>query len=130
MSDLNYLAILVAAVAAFVLSSTWYVVVGYQGPESTAGTEPAQRPPAWMIAAELARSLVVGTVVALAATKMDVTTWTGGLLLGLVAWIGFPFVLLTGSMIWDKVPFRTAAVHAGDWLLKLLMIAVVVSVWN
>jgi hypothetical protein len=42
-------------------------------------------------------------------------------------WLGFPLVLLTGSMIWDRVPTVTALLHAGDWLLKLLVISVIVG---
>jgi hypothetical protein len=36
-------------------------------------------------------------------------------------------VLLTGSVIWEGVPPVTAAVHCGDWLLKLLLVAVVLG---
>jgi hypothetical protein len=50
-------------------------------------------------------------------------------LLGLALWLGFPFVLLTGSMMWEKVPAVTAMLHAGDWLLKLVVISVIVGLW-
>jgi hypothetical protein len=42
-------------------------------------------------------------------------------------WAGFPLVLLTGSVIWEKVHPATAAMHAGDWLIKLLLIAVIIG---
>jgi hypothetical protein len=29
----------------------------------------------------------------------------------------------------EKVPPKLATIHSGDWLLKLLVIAVIVSVW-
>jgi hypothetical protein len=45
-------------------------------------------------------------------------------------WIGFPVVLLAGSVFHENVPFRLAALHAGDWLVKLLVIAVIVGVWH
>ncbi|MGH7316977.1 MAG: DUF1761 domain-containing protein [Candidatus Rokuibacteriota bacterium] len=50
--------------------------------------------------------------------------------LGLGLWIGFPVVLLTGSVVWENVPPKLAAIHSGDWLLKFLVIAVIVSVWR
>ena len=50
-------------------------------------------------------------------------------LLGLVLWASFPMVLLTGSIIWDKLPPVTALVHAGDWLLKLILICVIIGLW-
>ncbi len=39
-------------------------------------------------------------------------------------------MLLAGSVIWENVPWKLAALHAGDWLVKLLVIAVIVSVWH
>jgi hypothetical protein len=49
------------------------------------------------------------------------------ILLGLVLWWGFPLVLLSGSVMWEKVPAPTAVLHAGDWLLKLLVISAIVG---
>jgi len=51
--------------------------------------------------------------------------------LGLVLRLGFPFVLLIGSSIWEDVPWKLAAVRAGDWLLKtLLMTVMLISAWR
>jgi Protein of unknown function (DUF1761) len=47
--------------------------------------------------------------------------------LALMLWVGFPVVLLTGSVAWEKAAPVTAAIHAGDWLLKLLLIAAIVG---
>ena len=69
-------------------------------------------------------------VVAGLASQGGIDDWTGGLLLGLALWIGFPLVLWTGAMIWENTPSRLAAVHGGDWLVKLLVVGVIVSVWQ
>ena len=45
-------------------------------------------------------------------------------------WVGFPVILLLGSVVHEKVPWRLAVLHAGDWLVKLLLIAVIVGVWK
>jgi len=50
--------------------------------------------------------------------------------LGLALWVGFPTVILAGSVFHEKVPPTLAAIHAGDWLLKLLAIAGIVAVWQ
>ena len=132
MGDVNYLAIVVAALVAFVLSSAWYIVFGKQRAEllGVAAAAETSRPPAWMMLVELVRSIVLGAVLAGLAANLDVVDWTGALGLGFVLWVGFPFVLLTGSVIWDHVPWELAAIHAGDWLLKLLVVSVIVSVWR
>lgn len=33
-------------------------------------------------------------------------------------------------MIHENTPVNLAAIHAGDWLVKLLVVAVIVSVWR
>jgi uncharacterized protein DUF1761 len=122
------LGVAVAAVAAFALSSVYYTV-----------TTPIERrvlgdraldrgrPAPWQVAAELLRTVVVAGVFAWIAATADVLTLPGALLLALLTWLGFPVVLLTGSITWEKVPPVTAALHAGDWLLKLLLIGAVLG---
>jgi peptidoglycan/LPS O-acetylase OafA/YrhL len=61
-----------------------------------------EQPPPWKLAVELLRSLVVAAVVAGLAAQGEIDDWTGGLVLGLALWIGFPVVLWTGAMIWER----------------------------
>jgi hypothetical protein len=72
---------------------------------------------------------VVGAVLAGVARTAHLHGIGSTVLLGLALWAGFPLVLLTGSIIWDKVPPVTALLHAGDWLLKLVVISVIVGLW-
>jgi hypothetical protein len=133
MNDLNVLAIVVAAVVVLVLSTVYYTAFGKQLAQlSPAYADAASnaRPPAWQVVVELVRSLVVASVLAGLAEGLDIADWTGGFQLGISLWIGFPVVLWTGAVMWEKVPPRLAAIHAGDWLLKLLVIAVIVSAWD
>ncbi len=81
------------------------------------------------LAAELLRCLVLAAVVAGLAAQGEVEAWGGGALLGLALWVGFPFVLWTGAVLHEGTPVRLAVVHAGDWLLKLLLVAVIASLW-
>lgn len=82
------------------------------------------------MALELAKSLVVASVVAGLVARLGITDPAGALLLGLALWIAFPVVLLVGSVTQEDVPWKLAAIHAGDRLAKLLVIGVVVSVWR
>jgi hypothetical protein len=110
----------------------WYIAFDTRAseadsPDSTADTG---RPPTWKLLVELVRSLVVAIVVAGFANKLGIVDFTDAVQLGLAFWVGFPLVLLVGSVIWENVPRRAAAIHAGDWLVKTLTIAVIVSVWQ
>ncbi len=99
-------------------------------PEVSEAAAAGEQPPPWKLAVELLRGLILATVLAGLAAQGDIDDWTGGLALGLALWIGFPFVLWTGAVVHEKTPVKLAAIHAGDWLIKLLVIAVVVGVWN
>ena len=115
------LAVAAATLAAFLISSVWYSVFGGDSDEST---------PPWKIAVELLRCLTLALVLAGLASQADVDTLAGGLALGLVLWVGFPLVLWVGAMVWERTPWRMAAIHGGDWLVKLLALTAIVSVWN
>jgi hypothetical protein len=130
MIELNYLAIVVAAVAAFVVSSVYYIVLGKQLVELGSGAAGQKRPPAWKVPVELVRSLVVATVLAGLAAKLGIEDWSGAVQLALATWIGFAAVLYSGSVLWENVPWKLAAIHAGDWLVKTIVIAVIVSLWH
>ncbi|CAN5824987.1 DUF1761 domain-containing protein [soil metagenome] len=130
--EVNLLAVLVAAVAAFVSGGTYYAVLGDQLAQVSAAAAAAAggRTPPWKVAIEFLRCLVLAAVVAGVAAQGEIDQWTGGLVLGLALWIGFPFVLWTGAMLHENTPLELAAIHAGDWLVKLLLIGVIVSIWQ
>lgn len=130
MPNVNLLAVLVAAMVVFVLGGAYYAAFGAQLAEVSEAAAAGDRPPPWKLAVELVRGLILVAVVAGLASRGEIDEWSGGLLLGLALWIGFPVVLWTGAMIHEDTPLKLAAIHAGDWLVKLLVIGVIVSTWQ
>jgi hypothetical protein len=131
MPDINALAVLVASISVFVLSSVYYTTLARPWASvSEAAARGGGRPRPRKAALELARTLILATVVAGLASRGEIENPGGGLLLGLALWVGFPFVLWTGAMLWENTPWKLAAIHAGDWLLKLLVIGLIVSSWQ
>jgi amino acid permease len=129
MTELNVLAVLVATVACFAIGAVYYGILGDRLAEVRGSAAPESRPLPMTLAVEVLRCLVLAAVVAGLAGAARVETWTGGLLLGLVLWVGFPLVLWVGAIVHENTPWRLAAIHGGDWLLKLLAVGVVVSIW-
>lgn len=120
--------IAVAAIAAFVASSLYYAVLTpVERRVLGDGAIDRGTPPVWKVLVELARTAVVAVALGWIGAEADLQSVAGGLLLAVVLWLGFPVVLLTGSLIWERTAAFTAAMHAGDWLLKLVLIAVVVG---
>jgi hypothetical protein len=124
--ELHPLAIAIAVVTVFVISSRWYVVFGRPLAHLSPAYAQPGRPPTWKGAhgarPEPGRGLGHGGL----ATLLDVRGTGEALLLGLSPWAGFPVVLLTGSVIWESVPRQLATIHAGTWLLKLVVISILV----
>ncbi|WP_216207930.1 DUF1761 domain-containing protein [Amycolatopsis aidingensis] len=130
MPELNYLAVGVAMVAALLVSGTWYALLGSHLARLHEAYAGGSRPAALTVPVELVRNLVLATVLAGLAAQLGISGFGAALLLAIVLWVGFPMVLLTGSVFHEKVPAKLAAIHAGDWLLKLLVLTVIVGVWR
>jgi hypothetical protein len=132
MTDLNLLAVAAAIASAFVVSSTWYAIFGNRMLELR-GIDPTQEQdsfPGWKIAVELVRSAVVALAIAWGVGRFDLTGLPSALGLAFVLWVAFPVVLLSGSVIWEDVPTKLAAIHFGDWLVKLLAVTTIVTLWR
>ncbi|MBG0567831.1 DUF1761 family protein [Actinoplanes aureus] len=120
---MDVVGILIATVVAFIISFVFYAVA----PAAPATVEtPPVRPRVWQLLVEVLRSAVTATLVT---GLLFAGAWSGpaaGALLGLALWV-LPVVLLTGSVVWENVPVRTAALHVTDWLIKLLAIGAIVG---
>jgi hypothetical protein len=125
MPGINYVAVAVAAVAAFAVSFVYYTILGSQMRklQTSPGTDAtgSQAMPAWKMIAEVFRNLILAYVIAHLVVMIGITDWKSAIHWGLWLWLGFPLVLLFGSVLWENVPWKLAAIHAGDWFIKVLL---------
>jgi hypothetical protein len=132
MPKVNYLAVVVAAVAAFVASSAWYALFGNEVMELR-GVDPATAAdtatPTWTMLFVVVQSLVVAFMLAYYVVHLGIVDLKGAMRLGVLVWI-FPAMILLGSVVHEGVPLGLAGIHAGDWLVKLLLMAVILGVWR
>jgi hypothetical protein len=133
MQGMNPLAIIGTTVAAFVFSSVWYIVFGKARMKLLGNDENAtadmRKVPTPQKLFEVFRSLVVVLVVAHLLAVAGVSGWLDAVQLGL--WLGvFPVMILVGASLWDKRPWKLSAIHGGDWLFKILVVAVMLGVWR
>jgi hypothetical protein len=45
-------------------------------------------------------------------------------------WVGFQAMLLMGAVIHENMPWKLYAIHAGDALVKTLLMTVILGVWR
>jgi len=122
---MNIWAILVATLAAFIASSVYYIIFAKQRAKVTAAADDKLKP--GQALSEILRNVVLAFVLSYLVGLNDSDNT---LVLGILLWVGFPVILLTGSVIFEKTPVKLAVIHAGDWLIKLLIMTTIVSVWK
>ncbi len=136
MVPVNPVAVIVAAVAVFVLGWLWYSPLLFYKPwMRLRGMDPVAamagaKMPAGKLVIEFVRCLVLAYVIARFVALLGVGSWMGAVQFGFLVWLGFPVILLTGSVLWENIPWKVAAIHAGDWLVKMLVIPIIVTAWR
>ncbi|HEY4388193.1 MAG TPA: DUF1761 domain-containing protein [Ktedonobacteraceae bacterium] len=131
MPAINWWAIVVAALVAFVASSVWYIVLGKElATVSPAFAEGLQKRQPWKMLFVIAQHLLIALVLAYFIGRLGKVDWLGAVLIGVLLWIGLSAMQWVGSMVWEKVPLKLAVIHAGDWLVKLIIISALVGVWR
>jgi hypothetical protein len=132
MLGVNYWAVVAAAVAAFVASSVWYTIFANTWMELR-GIDPATAAdmgtPVWAMLFVVVQSLVVAFMLAYFVVHLGIGDWKGAVRLGALVWI-LPASILLGSVVHEDVPLMLAAIHAGDWLVKLLLMSIILGVWR
>src|SRR2546427_2275549 len=133
MVHVNSLAVVVAAVAVFILGWLWYSPLLFFKPwMRLRGQDPAAamagaNMPGGKLLVEFVRCFLLAYVIARFAALLGIASFFSAVHFGLFLWIGFPVIILTGSVLWENTPVGVAAIHAGDWLLKLLVIPIIVT---
>jgi len=128
---LNLAAVVVGGVAVFVFAAGYYIALAEPRRRlSPAAAAQPRRPPPWLMGLELVKSVVVAAMVAGLVSIGGITSVASALVLAIVLWIAFPVVLLVGSVTQENVPWKLGAIHAGDWLAKLVIISIIVTLWR
>lgn len=125
----NPVAVLVAAVAAVVFAAIYYSMVAGTAARFSAAWADQGRSPAGLLAFELVKSVVLAIVVAGLVHAVGIADVAGAVGLAVGLWIAFPILLLAGSVVHEKVAWQLAGIHAVDWLAKLVIIGLVVTLW-
>jgi hypothetical protein len=123
------LAVVIAGIVAFAFSLIWYspllfgfVWVGTSGEAATAM-------PLWKFFVAPLREIISAYVLAVLISGMAITDRRRAVVLGVFLWFGYYVVQLAGAVIWDGMALSLGAVHAGDWLFKMVIMALVIVSW-
>lgn len=135
LADVNWLAVLGAAVAYFVLGALWYMPKPMAAAwTKSMGWDPSEedQPSAAIYVAPLVTCLVSSVAMAMLAAGTGSDTVAEGLVLGLVAGVGIAAAILMVTGWFDPKkpqPLVWASITAGYHVVGLLITGVIVSAW-
>lgn len=134
--DVNYLAVLIAAVVNMAVGAYWYSPAGFgkQWAQLMGWSDlsrmndmkkGAGKSYAWMFVAALVMSFVLANVVRLAGA----TTVMEGAMVGFWVWLGFVATVQIGSILWDMKPAKLFAINTAYSLVTLLINGALLAMW-
>lgn len=140
MVDLNYWAILGSAVIMLVLGGLWYgplfgkqwsALSGIKIPEKMddATKQAMMRSYGLMALGSLIVAYVMAHSVIFAGAYLNTDGVRAGLQAGFWNWLGFVAPATMGAVLWERKPWTLWFINAGYYLVGLLVIGVVLSVW-
>lgn len=126
------LPIATALVAAMLISSIWYSPMLFGRPWIALRSEwlhvqPNAYVAPWKPLVEVMREIVVAYVLTHLIAQLKITRLANAAALGLLVWLGFPVSMLVGASLWDDKPWTLSFIHAGDWLIKMLVMSIIIT---
>ena len=125
--DVNYLAVLLAAVASMVVGFLWYGVFFKKSWMHLMGHIPGSKGMmgpglAYLIqfVASLAMACVLARVITLSQNWLSTSFWV---------WLGFIVPVTLGIVLWENKPWKLWCINASHYLVGLLAMGYVLSFW-
>lgn len=144
MVPINYVAVVVSAVAAMIIGSLWYgtlfgkqwmAIMGWTSERMAAmRTDPAMkrtmmRSYAIQVVASLLMAFVLDHAVIFAASYLRMQGAQAGLLTGFMSWLGFVAPATIGGVLWEQKPWKWWYLLAGCNLVILLVMGLILGAW-
>jgi hypothetical protein len=126
---LNYWIIVVTGVAAFFLSILWYSPLLFGKIWEQYRHPPNPAIPQWTMAFAPVREIIASYVLAKLISLVKLEDWRKTTRLFFLLWLAFHAVGMAGAILWDNMQWQLGAVHAGDWLMKMLFMGIVLTLW-
>jgi hypothetical protein len=130
--DLNWLAVLVAALAWFAFSAIWYSIPALSNAwQRAAKVTPGDGPPLVMVLVPtFIGYFVTSIVIALVAASLDGAELVDGLALGVAFGIGFGVVGAVVSQMYEQKGASYWLINGLNAVIAYSIVAVIVTVWD
>ena len=128
--SVNYLAVIVAAVAAVAIGILYYGILGLGDRQSRMlGATPA-RPGPVQVATGLVVGLVNAWVIAVLSLNLGASSIVDAILLGALVWLGFGATFKAAQVAFERRPWGVWVIQAVHDLTVEVLVAAIVTLWR
>jgi hypothetical protein len=131
---LNWVAILVAAIASFLFEALWYSVFLNEWLAGIGRTREwlmgSGMSPALQYGVAILCAVITATVLSICIQASGEHSARRGVLVGVLVWLGFVATTWATEYIFEVRTLKIYAINAGFWLFDLILIGAIVGAWK
>ncbi len=131
---LNWVAILVAAIASFLFEALWYSIFLNQWLTGIGRTREwlmaNSANPALQYGVAIVCAIIAATVLSIIIQASGKDTARRGILCGALIWLGFVATSWATEYIFEVRTLQIYAINAGFWLFDLMLVGAIVGAWK
>ncbi len=140
MVPVNFLAVVLSAVAALfigflwfgpVFGKQWISVMGFTKEQMDAAMKKGMASSYLsMFVAALVMAFVLAHAIIFADSYLGMSGIAGGIVVACANWLGFVAPVFLGAVIWEGKPWKWWFLNAGYYLVDLVVMGIILSVWQ
>lgn len=137
--NINYLAVLVAAVASMVVGFLWYGVLfmkpwmrmmGYTKENMGKMNMSANKAYMLQFVGSLVMAYVLAHALIFASYYLDAEGVSAGVTAGFWNWLGFVAPVTLGVVLWENKPWKLWFINASNYLVALIVMGIIIAAWK
>ena len=126
----NFLAIIVAAIAAVAIGIVYYGILGIGDRQSRMLGAIQARPGPVQLATGLIVGLVNACVIAVLSLNLGATSIADAIVLGAIVWVGFGATFKAAQVAFERRPWAVWGLQGVHDLIVEVVVAVIVTLWR
>jgi hypothetical protein len=129
---INLLAVLVAAIANYVIATIWYAVIFSKVWQKLTGITDMKPAPVNILlvfVGSLVLSFILYYSILFGNAYFKISGVTGGLMGGFFGWLGYIAPVTLSTKLYERKPWGLWLLDNTFWLISLLIMGIIISCW-
>ena len=129
--NINFLAVIVAAVVSFILGALWYSpwLFGKTWADTLGLRYENLNPTPKHYVSGIIMAFITAFVLAMLVSWLNIYSAREGVLLGFLIWLGFLATSQYSGVIWANKPLKTYFIDTAFMLINLVVMSTIIAVW-